>query len=558
MANEESVWRFLGAGNMTFDLLRGETSSLQLVANGGVDYLNQSNDLVFPPDLQFEPRDDGLPGTSLLSESYNRKLNISGNLIYTYTPVGGGLRATTSAGIQYDDDDLDVARVVSRNLVAGKTNIDAGTNIQVREQRQRVKDVGLYLQEELLMLDERLLLSAGLRGDRSSTNGDTDKFFLYPKAAASYRFTEVGSGIDEVKIRAAYGQSGNRPLYGQKFTPLTGTDNIEGLAGIDVLGVTGDPDLKPERQSEIEGGLDIIMFGNRASLVVTGFQKNITDLLLQRELAPSSGFTLQTFNGGELRVRGLEVALDANLIQRESLGWFARATFYTDRSKVISLPVPSFRTGGFGTALGSFEIAERQSATQIVANVIETIGGRDTSVVRRVGNANPDFKMGLSSELRLGNFRIYGLADWQQGGTVVNLTKLLYDFGQNTADFDSDPQFVENIGPIEVNDTLTLGERRIRGFGLETRPYIEDATYLKLREITIGYDLPESLLGSIFGGTIGGARISLSGRNLLTFTDYSGLDPEVSNFGNQPIARNIDVAPFPPSRSLWLNFDVRF
>jgi hypothetical protein len=160
--------------------------------------------------------------------------------------------------------------------------------------------------------------------------------------------------------------------------------------------------------------------------------------------------------------------------------------------------------------------------------------------------------------LRLGNFRIYGLADWQQGGTVVNLTKLLYDFGQNTADFDSDPRFVENIGPIEVNDTLTLGERRIRGFGLETRPYIEDATYLKLREITIGYDVPESLLTELLGGTIGGARISLSGRNLLTFTDYSGLDPEVSNFGNQPIARNIDVAPFPPSRSLWLNFDVRF
>ncbi len=149
MQNDEDVWRFLSAANFTLDLFRSPQHAIQLFANGGVDYLVQENSLLFPPDLQFEPRDDGLPGTALLSNSDNRKLNVSGNLIYTFTPASGGMRATTSAGVQYDDDDVNTARIVSRNLIAGKTNVDAGTQIQVGQQRLRVRDVGFYVQEEV-------------------------------------------------------------------------------------------------------------------------------------------------------------------------------------------------------------------------------------------------------------------------------------------------------------------------------------------------------------------------------------------------------------------------
>lgn len=554
MQNDEDVWRILSSATVTLEAVRSGAHTVQILANGGVDYFAQENRLVFPPELQFEPTDDGLPGTSLLSKSDDRKLNVSGNVIYTYAPGGSGWRSTTSAGVQFDDDDLNIARIVSRNLVAGKTNVDAGTEIEVREVRQRVKDLGMYVQEEMLLLDERLLVSAGIRADRSSANGETDRFFFYPKAAASYRFAELGGTLSEIKLRAAYGQSGNRPLFGQKFTPLSGTRNIEGLPGLGVIGVTGDPELAPERQSEIEGGFDAVLFGNRATLTVTGFQKNISQLLLQRELAPSSGFVLQTFNGGELRVRGIEVAVDASPVRTRDFSWFTRGTFYADRSRVLSLPVPSFRTGGFGTALGAYEIAVGNSATQIVANVLEG----DETVVRPVGDANPDFRVGFSNELNLGAFNLFGLFEWSQGGTVINLTKLLFDFGQNTTDYDADPQFVTRIGSTIVNDTLTLGERRITGFGQETRPYIEAATFVKLRELTLAYAVPQNLVQSVFRGGIGSARLALSARNLLTWTDYTGLDPEVSNFGNQPIARNIDVAPFPPSRSFWLSLDVTF
>ncbi len=413
-------------------------------------------------------------------------------------------------------------------------------------------------------MDEKLLVSIGGRLDRNSNNGEFDTWYLYPKAAMSYRFPNLTGWLDEFKLRGAWGQSGNLPLYGQKFTTLAVTFNVEQIPGL-VLGDTiGDAAIKPERQNEIELGLDAAMFDGRASFEFTVYQKNITDLLLAREVAPSSGFTAQLLNGGELRVRGLEASVGATLIQNDMTNWLFRTTFFLDRNKVLDLPVPSFRAGGFGTALGAFQIEEGSSASQIVATVTDA----DSSFVAKVGDATPDFKMGFVNDISIGNFNIYGLFDWQAGGAVINLTNLLYDFGQNTSDFEDDVQNVVNIGPVcavELDDgscdpagaDLSVGQRRLLGFGVETRPFIESATYMKLRELAVSYTLPENINRALFGNVVSNTRLTLSGRNLITWTGYSGMDPEVSNFGNQAVGRNIDVAPFPRSRSWWLiiNFD---
>jgi hypothetical protein len=139
------------------------------------------------------------------------------------------------------------------------------------------------------------------------------------------------------------------------------------------------------------------------------------------------------------------------------------------------------------------------------------------------------------------------LVEWQQGSEIINLTRLLYDFGKITPDYAT---------PI-AGSTETVGERRLAGFGVKTSNYLESATYVKLRELGVSYDIPRSWIAG-WGGGARNARISLSGRNLLMNTDYSGLDPEVSNFGNQAIARNIDVTPYPPSRTLLLTIDLGF
>ncbi|UCC26607.1 MAG: hypothetical protein JSU98_05765, partial [Gemmatimonadales bacterium] len=104
------------------------------------------------------------------------------------------------------------------------------------------------------------------------------------------------------------------------------------------------------------------------------------------------------------------------------------------------------------------------------------------------------------------------------------------------------------------------GEYRLLNWavGDDTRGYIEGASYLKLRELSLSYDIGQEHLRGVLGGTVRSASVTLSGRNLWTVTDYTGLDPEVSNFGSQAVARNIDVAPFPPSRSFWLSISLGF
>ena len=218
----------------------------------------------------------------------------------------------------------------------------------------------------------------------------------------------------------------------------------------------------------------------------------------------------------------------------KTVSWTTRATFTLNRSEITDLPVPTFdiSTVGFGTGLGAFRIEKGKSATQIVG----TIDSEGTIAV--VGNGEPDFRVGWANNFKYKNYGLATLIDWQQGSSIINLTRLLYDFGQVSPDY------------------LTNGTKRLDAFSNgDIRPYVEDATFVKLREVSLYWQVPDAYVKPLM---LDAMRVSLSGRNLLTFTNYSGLDPEVSNFGNQPIGRNYDVAPYPPSRQYWLSVDASF
>jgi len=548
MKNDEKVLRSIVAGRLTLTALERQGSSLKITLAGGADQFSQENSLLFPPELQFEPIDDGEPGTALLSNSNNLNFNLGSNAVFTFAPASGAFATTTSVGINGSTRDLRISRIVSRNLVGGLGIVGAGTDVRVLEQRQRVEDYALFAQEEFLTLNERLLLTAGITADRSSANSDTEKYFYYPKFSGSFRFPQPFRAFEEIKIRAAYGQTGNQPLFGQKFTPLSAIENIAGLPGlvVPVQGTVGSLNLRPERQREFEAGTDMTFAGGRGSLEITGFRKDISDLLLQRTLAPSSGFGFEVFNGGKLRTTGAEVGVNLVPIQSADAEWIFRTTYASTRSKITSLPVPTFRGLGFGTALGSFQFEEGASATQIVGNDSLPDG---STVVRKIGDSNPDFNMSFSNDLRYKRLRLYGLLDWQHGSDIINLTKFLYDLGSNTADY-ADPI---TYGGLQT----TKGANRLRLFPKQTAMYVEDASFMKLREVTLSLELPTAMVAR-FGRGVRSVDLSLSGRNLLTFTDYTGMDPEVSNFGNQAIGRNIDVAPFPPSRSFWFSVALGF
>jgi TonB-dependent starch-binding outer membrane protein SusC len=568
MTNDENVWRFIGASTLQWDAVQTSKHYLRFIATGGADLFSQQNSLFFPPELQFEPN-DGEPGTSLLSNSDNLNLNLNTSAVHTYTPSGNAFSATTSVGLQYARRRLDISRITSRNLTAGQQNVDAGTDITIGETRSLIKDLGLFAQEEFLADDQHLLLTAGIRADQSSLNADASKLYYFPKASASYRFVRPLGFVDEFKLRGAFGESGNEPTYGQKFTSLRITGKVGGIPGTVGGDTTGAKDLHPERERELEAGFDATLWNSHANLEFTAYQKNVSDLLLPRQLAPSNGINFEIFNGGKLRTRGIELSLETIPLQRSDLKWLFRTTFAMNRSVITELPIPSFSAGGFGASIGEFRVEQGASATQIVGNdtltTADIASGRypgDTVgqiVVRKVADANPDFRMSFTNDLTYRRLSLHFLLDWQKGSAILNLTKLLYDFGQVTSDY-GDPLATPVIIPKAGGgaDTLrTVGQKRLAGFSKVTSNYIESATFLKLREVTLTYDLPTSLIHSVWQGARY-AHISVSGRNLFTSTPYTGLDPEVSNFGNQPIARNIDVTPFPPSRSFWFAIDVGF
>jgi len=527
LKNAEDVWRILATSSLKVNAVTTPTQRVAFNLTGGVDFFNQRNDVLSPPDLQFEPQ-DGQPGTVVLGKASDLRLNLAGSVVHTYTPPSEAFQATTSAGFQYENRDLNLTNIVGRTIALGLQNVSQATSINSSQSEQPVKNVGLYAQEEVLAVGQRLLLTAGVRADRSSVNGDPSKYFVFPKAAASYRFVQPVSGVDEIKLRGAWGQTGNLPLFGARYV-VDSTAVLGAQFGQYPALQLGDPNIKPERNSEIEGGLDAT-FGNQlASLGVTLYRKTITDFLLVQSAAPSTGYATRIFNapGGQLSNWGVEIAAAVSPVRKPDFNWILRSTFSLNRSNVDSLPVPAFLTGGFALSLGAYRIEQGKSATQIVGS-----DGVD-------GDANPKFQMSLSSDLSYKRFSFGFLWDWKHGGDIINLTQLLYDAVGNSA------------------DQVAAGNKRITDWAVskKTQVYVQDGSYLKLREVSVAYDLPPDIPQHLGMRT---ARISIGGRNLLRFTPYVGLDPEVSNFGNQAIARNIDVAPFPPSRSFFFSIDVGF
>lgn len=573
MDKREEVFRLTGATSLDFDLVQGDQHNVTLRATGGVDWFGQTNDIFSPPELHFEPA-DGFDGTKILSKSDNLQWNTDVNAIWDFSP-SEGTTWTTSAGFQFEFSELNIDRTVGQNLTGGKDKVDAATVIGVRQNREQVEDFGFYLQEQLLTFDERLTVTGAVRLDQSSTNADTEKLFVFPHASASYRIPDLGGVVSEVKFRGAFGQTGNRPLFGQKFTSLELIENIDGIPGFTVEGSVADPNLEPERQTEVEGGIDVTLFDGRARLETTGYWQSITNLILERELAPSSGFDTKFFNGGELRSYGIEVALDGTPVSTEDFTWDARASFDLNRTEVTDLPVSSFVTGSFGASLGAFRVQEGEPLSQIVGTDPRPSVADDRGLVRN-GDANPDFNLGLSSTVSWQGFSLSQLWDIRPGFQVINLTELLYDAGNVSPDFEDQDGEINTPTPVDDPDLQsTLGSQlgftqftgcfpncsgleRILGFaGGWARPYTQDAGFVKLREVTLGWEVPSDVVESIWGG-FESVRLTVSGRNLLTFTDYRGLDPEVSNFGQENFARNVDVAPYPPSRSFWFGIETAF
>jgi hypothetical protein len=553
LKNYENVWRFLGTGRLSFDAIKTTQHTLRFLANGGADFFQQDNRVFSPPDLQFEPLDGDL-GTSVVSDGRNLNYNINGNVVYTFK-TNGGTSATTQFGVQYETRELFVDRTRASNLVGGLQITTAGTKVGIDAQHNYTKDFGFFGQEEFLTLNERLLLTAGLRADQSSNNGDPNKVFLYPKGSASYRFPQLAKGlVDELKLRAAIGESGNQPLYGAKFTALNPL-NVNTVAASQIASAAAATNIVPEREMEMEGGLDATLFGGRANFEGTYYRKRITDLLLSRSLAPSYGFTSEFLNGGIMTTKGIELALSGFIIQSRNVQWNPRLSFHSFRSKIDSLPVPKF--GGCGFGGGSPRIEQGGSATAIYGTdstvTVDPVSGLPVAkgACIKIGENRPDYTLQLSNDFSFKALHFNFVLDRQKGGMVTNLTWWSDDQNKNSVDYDTPAPDGRPLGIVRPLQ-FASGNRY-------SKIYVQDASYLKVREATVSLDLPNSMVRKVWSGARY-AKVSLSARNLFSFTKYRGVDQEARWVAEQNTSQRLgqELWAYPPSRTFWFSVDVGF
>lgn len=534
MTNRESVNRFMSGITLEAILQKSTASTTRFIARGGFDYYTLKTNVHFPNELQFQKT---VEGTSVQGFAKNLNYNYIFSLVNNYTP-SDRFNLTSSLGLTQENGDFDNLLNVANKLVAGQTNIDQSSALSATQLRNKFQDNGFYIQEEATLIDA-ITLTAGVRFDRSSNNGDYKKLYGYPKAGVSWNLTNMGfwhsALFDNLKIRAAYGQAGNFPTFGSKYN-LISNFNIGGNTGLLLATVRGNKDIAPERTSELEAGFDLSMFNGRIGLEFSVYEKRITDFLLQRPVAGSSGWSTQFSNAGDLRNRGIEISLNTVPVNNKNLRWTSTVNFWQNRSKVTRMDVDPVELGVFGTTLGTFKIETDKSATQIVGTA-----GSDLAVP--LGDAEPKFQMNFLNEVTfLKNFSFRFLLHWKNGGQNINLSQLLTDLGKTSPDYDE-----------PTKEGSTKGKARVARFGAKYADvWVQDAGYLRLREIGLYYRF-----GKLPTAAIKALRVGVSANNLFTITNYAGYDPEVSNFGTG-FSTNVDVMPYPMSKRLAFHLSVEF
>ena len=397
---------------------------------------------------------------------------------------------------------------------------------------------GWFIQEEIAV-GENIHVSAGVRSDRSSTLGDTEKSHMYPKAAFSYRTGQMAV-FDDLKIRTSYGITGNMPKPFAKYTAMA-PSNIGGISGLVTSGLKGLDDIEPEEMAELEYGLDGSVMNGLLGFEFTMYNQTITGLLLEVEEAPSTGYTTKWANSGDMETKGMELDLVLNPVRTKSMNWISRLSYYTTESEITALNVDPFNTGGFATFLGAYRIEKGWSPHTMVGSEM-TDGVHDV-----LGNETPDYIMGLNNRLQFGSFSLVAHIDIKEGGDIINLQKLISDLGGTTYDFADETLDLDGDGTKSGN-----GNERLTVLGGVTAPYIEDGSYVRLSEVSLNYDVPKSMLG----GKVSSMQLGISARDFWISTDYTGWNPDVSQFGNVAVGGSVDTGPYPMSKALYFNVSV--
>jgi TonB-linked SusC/RagA family outer membrane protein len=428
--------------------------------------------------------------------------------------------------------------------------------------------IGAYA-EQKFGWRERLFFTGAIRVDNNSAFGEAFKWVTYPKVDASWivsdeSFWPFRDKVRSLRLRAAYGESGRQPAVFSALRTFVPVQGPAGTSGI-TTGSIGNPDLKPERGKELEAGFEAEVL-DRLSLDFTYFSKKTEDLIINQAIAPSSGFSgTRPMNLGRVDNKGIELAATLRVLERSNFDWDVRATFATNADEIKDLGgVPSLISafGQFnkvGYAISGYYSkrvvsADRAtSGTSPVTNVLCDGGPGQPAIACAqapflfVGTPTPKRSGAIANTVNIGRrIRLFALMDFKQGNKVFNATTLLRCTGALGAGLCEANYRPENYDPVYLAETA--GNSLTQGI---VHQYVEDASFLKLREISASYSLPDNWIPRVSNATF-----TLAARELKTWTNYTGIDPESSLAGGGTNAT--DQALVPPLSRILATLSIRF
>jgi outer membrane receptor protein involved in Fe transport len=493
--------------------------------------------------------------------------------------INNDIGSTTQVGFSQQYEKTKYTLVQGRGLAPLIATVNgASTQLPSVDGRGELSISGVYLQQNFKFKNQ-LFITGAVRLDGSSVFAENERSQVYVKASGSYLISgtdfwaksSVSKWWDQLKIRVAYGQSGN-------LTGIGPYDRFNGYSSISFLGrtsftsstVSANTNMSPERQNELEFGTDMSFLNNRVGLIFNYYNKKVKNLLFDRVIAPTTGFSSRLDNFGTLENKGFEIVLSGTPVRTSNLSWNLNLIYNHNRNKVINLgsPLALFNTNGgapvallpnypVGVFYGLFFATDaggnllkntsgflvQEMGVQNSASTYTPLRGSNglpsgVALRRVIGDPNPDYTATLVSELNYKKFDLRIQLDAVQGGDVFN----------------ADWRTRQGVGNGKEAEKEHLGQYP-RGYiaalyGIE-QWRIDDGSFVKLREFSLGYDF-----GKI--KKFGDVSVSLSGRNLISWDKYKGYDPEVNAAGQSTLLRSIDFGAVPIPRTYSFAVRVKF
>ncbi len=482
------------------------------------------------------------------AQVWNYTAGLSGTATYDYKPT---IRFTTTLAGQYTDIYFNRVDAQGFKLLAGTGSLN-GTNARfsVGETTTDVRTLG-YIGREQMAWRDRVFLTAGLRTDRNSAFGVNNPRIYYPSVSASYVISEEDyfpkvASISSLRLRAALGSAGQNPGYlaaEQTFDPVAVVVAGADQPGFTVRGV-GNPALKPEKSTEFEGGFDLGLFNDRVSAEYTYYNKTTKDALVNVPIAPSVGTSANRFqNLGEVQNKGHEALIRATVVDRDAVKFDFNLNGSWNSNKLIDLgrdalnnPITPIVLGSNSTQihrnglpLGSY-FNRPISYTDLNGDgIIGCPGGRGSATCEvtvpdsasYLGTPFPANEIAFTPALTLGkSVRITATLDHRGGQKLFNLTHYF-----RGGSFGNAQEIAVPTAANLADQAAAVGSRLAAPF-TTFAGYIEDASFTKLREVALTLTLPQDIAARAGAASV---NLTLAGRNLHTWTNYSGLDPELNS-----------------------------